>query len=111
MARASEKLVGPICPRMPRSIIPVSAVSPRSVTGAFPASQRATETTPSTCEGCDTDDHDECGQPVTYDYRIDERTEAHPHGDVIADDRASQGSPGRETNAPWCQSRHSASVH
>src|SRR5437867_11128503 len=101
MARASEKLVGPICPRMPRSIIPVSAVSPRSVTGAFPASQRATETTPSNCEECDTDDQDECRQPVTYDYRIDERGEAHPHVDIIADHRRCQRIAARETKPPW----------
>src|SRR5437867_12319716 len=97
MARASEKLVGPICPRMPRSIIPVSAVSPRSVTGAFPASQRATEPTPSNCEECDTDDQDECRQPVTYDYRIDECSEADPHVDIIADHRSWQGILARVT--------------
>src|SRR5437867_6634108 len=124
MARASEKLVGPICPRVRRSIIPVSAVqrkaclpeagpatsiatateiksfvtlSPRSVTGAFPASQRATETTPSNCEECDADDQDECRQPVTYDYRIDECSEADPHVDIIADHRSWQGILARVT--------------
>src|SRR5438093_13530376 len=155
MARAPEKLVGPICPRMPRSIIPVSAVqrnprawlkaliltpttwprsfmavgwagpatsratateiksfvtlSPRSVTGAFPASQRATETTPSNCEECDTDDQDECRQPVTYDYRIDERSEAHPHVDIIADHRRCQGIAARETKPPWYKREQGAS--
>src|SRR5439155_6857104 len=98
LARCSSYLPGPKSGMSDRATVDSKAAS---VTGAFPASQRATETTPSNCEECDTDDQDECRQPVTYDYRIGERGEPHPHVDIIADHRRCQRIAARETKPPW----------